>query len=82
MRAAVPECALSEWSPWSACSATCGTGTELGVRSIALSEGAWLAPACLGQPLVRTRICAFKACERLDTCSFGFAPPRLPWAVK
>jgi hypothetical protein len=67
----VAPCVTSDWSAWTACSATCGGGQMLRFRSI-VSEAIGDAPGC-SAPLLETMGCSEQCCDE--------GPQDCEWAV-
>jgi hypothetical protein len=61
------DCSLSDWSPLSACSKTCGGGVQVRTRKLIPAQfGGMCLPELLNAPLVRTQDCHIEACVNQD----------------
>jgi len=59
------DCKLSKWTEWSACSATCGSGTQQRTRKVReLAVGTGSCPGPHSHDRANFRMCQLPACER------------------
>jgi len=68
------DCVLSDWSPWSACTVTCGGGVQTRTRTVLVPPAFGGAPC---GPLVETQPCNTQPCLVGACCNAGTCTPNV-----